>query len=94
MTANQIVTALLDDFADGGREEYDQRPGGSKDMWRQGGFKNFSFKGNKFTGQRPGEKLKSAEDKEKTKPVKINSRFTWSPPKTESLQALLRPRQT
>jgi len=87
VTAKQIVAKMLEDHAG----EYEERPGGPKDIWRQGGFKKFSFKGTKFTGKRPGEATKpepdEAEDEdegeEKKSPPK--SRFSWSPPKTESL---------
>jgi len=86
ITPKQVVATLLEDFANGGRDEYEQRPGGAKDMWRQGGFKKFSFKANKFTGKRPGEKAKANDDDKTDAPEpKAKSRFAWTPPKTESL---------
>lgn len=75
---------MLEDFTG----DYEERAGGPKDMWRQGGFKKFSLKGKNFSGKRPGEAAKPEvededEDEEKPKP-KTNPRFAWKP-KNESL---------
>ena len=80
LTANQIVSTMLEDYAG----DYEERAGGPKDMWRQGGFKKFSLKAHKFTGKRPGEAAKPEakededEDEEKSEP-KPNKRFSWKP---------------
>jgi len=82
--AKQIVAKMLEDSAG----EFEERAGGPKDMWRQGGFKKFSFKGSKFTGRRPGETIKpepKEDEGEGVEAKKPKSRFSWAPPKTESL---------
>ena len=86
ISAKQIVVSMLEDYA-----PEEDRAGGAKDMWRQGGFKKFSLKGKNFGGKRPGDTTKPVKDDEdeeeasapKAAPEK--SRFTWTPPKTESL---------
>ena len=82
ITAQDIVADLLEDYATPG--DWAERPGGSRDMWRQGGYKKFSFRGKDFTGKRPGEPVKPAkpddEDEERIEP-KPKSRFQWKPPK-------------
>ena len=80
-TAKQIVAKMLEDHAG----EFEDRAGGPKDMWRQGGFKKFNLKGQKFTGKRPGETDKpEPEEDEDEKPPKVQApnRFKW---KVESL---------
>lgn len=85
-SADQIVATMLEDFAG----DADERAGGPKDMWRQGGFKKFSLKGKSFSGKRPGDTTKPVKDddeEEASAPVveKPKPRFAWTPPKTEAL---------
>ena len=87
ISAKQIVVSMLEDYA-----PEEDRAGGPKDMWRQGGFKKFSLKGKNFGGKRLGDTTKPVkdddDDKEEAsvpKAVTPKSRFTWTPPKTESL---------
>jgi len=82
--AQRIVATLLEDFAS--HDDWAERPGGAKDMWRQGGFKTFSFKGKDFTGKRPGEvsRPETDDDGEKAEPSAPKmtahaSRFQWKP---------------
>ena len=85
LKASQLVSTLLEDLAG----DYEERAGGKKDMWRQGGFSKFSLKGKNFGGKRPGEKAapkaKDEDEDEDEKPEpKTNPRFSWKP-KNESL---------
>lgn len=94
ITARQIVAGLLEDFSG---QDWEQRPGGAKDAWRQGGFKKFSLKANKFTGKRPGEARPSDKAYQSGKSKKTGEdetplaralkssqahRFAWKPPTT------------
>ena len=89
-TAQRIVATMLE-YA--GHDDWDERPGGPGDMWRQGGFKKLAFKSKDFIGKRPGEVSKpETEGDEKAEPLteplakplapKMSahaSRFQWKP---------------
>ena len=81
-----LVASMLEDAAG----EFEERPGGKKDMWRKGGFGKPKLHKNDFTGQRPGEahaaEAEGAEEAEgaakagKIKPAnQSTSRFNWKP---------------
>lgn len=90
--ASLILTASMLEDAAG---EFDERPGGKKDMWRKGGFGKPKLHKNDFTGERPGEaraaEAKGAEKAEEAegaaeagriKPAdQSTSRFNWKPKK-------------
>lgn len=88
--AEQIVAAMLEDYAG----DYEERPGGKKDMWRQGGYSKFSLLGKDFGGKRPNDTTKPVSDEEEDEKqsaasaspaVKAKSadstpsRFKWKP---------------
>lgn len=76
LSAKQIVSRMLEDYAG----DFEGRAGGPKDIWRQGGFKNFSLKGKNFGGKRPGEGAKPDGDDDEEKETKQpGSRFAWKP---------------
>jgi len=84
ITAQEIVATLLEDLYG---SEGEQRPGGAKDAWRQGGFKKFSLKANKFTGKRPAEpKKKDDGETPLARALKSSQahRFAWKPPTTHN----------
>lgn len=87
--AEQIVSAMLEDYAG----DYEERPGGKRDMWRQGGHSKFSLFGKDFGGKRPNDTTPSVDDDDdekdsaasaapaaKAKPAaSAPSRFKWKP---------------
>lgn len=79
--AKQIVAALLGEELSHGddREDFERRPGGVKDPWRQGGLKKFSFK-QSFTGKRP-KGIEGKPGAPATKPPlgKHADRMNWKP---------------
>lgn len=90
ITAQEIVATLLEDLYG---SEGEQRPGGAKDAWRQGGFKKFSLKANKFTGKRPGKGTEKPKNKEAetgetplARALRASQahRFAWKPPTTRN----------
>jgi len=60
--AKQIVGAMLEDYGFAGEFNDPERPGGSADMWRQGGYQKFDLNTMDISGRRPGEPLEAPEE--------------------------------
>ena len=78
-----IARALIDEDISGGfgdREQFERRPGGTQDPWRQSGFGKPNLKGAKFTGKRPGGMPTPAKPASaKPQLSKFGNRMNWKP---------------